>query len=85
MNLIKAVCGNCDGDEFVCSGCGVRMEALLAPQPAVDREALIATLHKAGAYCGNCNYEDWELCEDCLKVLGFYADAVLALINGTAK
>jgi len=34
--------------------------------------------------CGNCDYEAWIACEDCQRVLGHYADAVLKLIAGAS-
>ena len=54
-----------------------------SPNP-VTREALMVALHNEGAYCGNCDYEGGiDECAACRECLGAYADAVLALINGS--
>lgn len=46
------------------------------------RQQINEALRKAGAYCGNCNFEDdSETCPDCIKVRGWYADAVLPIVR----
>lgn len=61
----------------------------LAERQTTDRETLMLTLHREGAFCGECEYEnalwsetpgevEWR-CLSCEKSLGSYADAILAL------
>lgn len=53
---------------------------LVRPMPAVPQ--LREVLHDQGAYCGDCNYEDWLSCGGCEAVLTRYAQVVLALLKG---
>jgi hypothetical protein len=82
---VLPVCPSCSADEFTCGGCGTRLEADVAPQPVVDREALrqlVAYCREREVYRGRDN----EIGAD--TAYGDVADrldAVLALINGTAK
>lgn len=53
---------------------------LARPMPTVPQ--LREVLHDQGAYCGDCNYEDWLSCGGCAAVLTRYAQVVLALLKG---
>lgn len=77
-----AACRSLAGDEAE-----VALSALGgAVRPLPTREQIVQVLHDEGAFCGNCDYEDWESCDDCQRVLGAYGKAVLNLIhNGGAE
>lgn len=46
------------------------------------RQQIAAAIHKAGAYCGECNFDDdSKTCPDCLRVRGWYVDAVLPVVQ----
>lgn len=46
------------------------------------RAEVLSALSTAGAYCGECGFEPGETgCPDCVKVRGWYADAVMPIIE----
>jgi hypothetical protein len=51
--------------------------------PAPDlRERLVTALSKAGAFCGECDFEPGDVgCPDCQRAHGWYADAVLGIVQ----
>ena len=54
-------------------------------RPLPSREAVARTLDRTGAFCGACSNEPGDFyddCADCRRVLGRYADAVIALLKG---
>lgn len=61
-----------------------RIRAFLLPLSAVCgdiaalRERLALVVYKQGAYCGDCEYDGWDSCEDCRRCVYGYVDAVLA-------
>lgn len=45
------------------------------------RERIAVALNRAGAYCGDCSYEEGFDCDDCHECCHRYADAVIALFK----
>ena len=47
-----------------------------------DREEMYAkAIYAEGAYCGQCSYEGWGECSDCVDVNRYYAKAAIALAD----
>jgi hypothetical protein len=46
----------------------------------VTRKRIARAIYDDGAYCGDCDYEGWDTCEECRDTVYRYADSVMAIL-----